>query len=65
MKQIELKGYSEDADYDHIIQWAFTINRPEEVLPMLYGPLSKVKDIAEILRQFWPKPLTETEGSES
>lgn len=64
VKQVELKGYSLDADYDHTIQWAFTINRPEEVLPMLYGPLSKIEDIAEVLRQFWPKIPTETEGSE-
>ena len=64
VKQLELKGYSVNADNDHTIQWAFTINRPEEVFPMLYGPLSKIEDISDVLRQWWPKIPTDTEGSE-
>lgn len=62
IKQVKLMGYSDDADNDHTIQWAFTINRPEEVFPMLYGPLSKVEDIADVLRQWWPQQTTDIGG---
>ncbi len=64
VKQVELKGYSVDADNDHAIQWAFTINRPEEVFPTLYGPISRIDEIAKVFETYWPLIPTETEGSE-
>lgn len=54
IKQLELKGYSVNADYDHVIQFAFSINDPEEIWPTRFGPIKRLASIASWFEIMYP-----------
>lgn len=59
---MQLQGYCVNADNDHKIQWAFSINRPEEIFPTLFGPIKELEQLTEMYRQMgWIQP-EETEA---
>lgn len=53
---LQLRGYCVNCDENHKIQWAFSINRPEEIFPMLYGPIRNLEEVVEFLK-IWIPPL--------